>query len=664
MKSRFLIAVLVVATLFTGYTNETHASGPAEIIAQTNPPETAYEQVSYLTFGRFGSDAAGIALRPPVINESGDVMFFASLGGPVGGSDTGLYISTISGVKRQVLRRFLTIPGYSPGTSLESFTSSLFTRNADAVMKLNLTGPNVNIVVNPDGIYRSTPTSFIELERSGSPAPQTNPVAIFKPFSGTIPSTYEPLLVKNQDSDIVAIPVDVATPNTYHGIWMPEISNPLRVMASYPAPGISNTTLSTIEMMKFTDGPAIYRGILSGTGVQTLTFGSASIVNDEAIWKDLGGTAPILVARKGQTMSNGNPSVVLSSIFNTLNRLPFGASDGSVLFAGSIINGSTGANLGNALWRETNGTFEEIFKTGQPISNAPGLTANLIVGDEINQTILDCDGTATFLGSLAGPGVTYLNEMALMQETSTGPAVIARARSQAAGVPDGVIYTSTSLKNKRVCGGNGDFAFTAQVQGTGVSSANDRGVWYVQNGQSQLVFREGMQINDVAIAEIKNSGDSLQVSGSGRVIVNADVVFASSPFGARYSSVLSWAPCGVPEVLVRISSPVMLETGLSPSVINFQFGTKNAMNDAGEVVLALKFASIGANDEKVVKFPPVDCNPPCPADFDGNGSAEVADIFAFLSAWFAGSASADFDENGQVQVNDIFAFLSAWFAGC
>jgi len=54
----------------------------------------------------------------------------------------------------------------------------------------------------------------------------------------------------------------------------------------------------------------------------------------------------------------------------------------------------------------------------------------------------------------------------------------------------------------------------------------------------------------------------------------------------------------------------------------------------------------------------------CAADIDGNGAVEVPDIFAFLSAWFAGNAAADFDGNGMVQVPDIFAFLSAWFAGC
>jgi hypothetical protein len=42
---------------------------------------------------------------------------------------------------------------------------------------------------------------------------------------------------------------------------------------------------------------------------------------------------------------------------------------------------------------------------------------------------------------------------------------------------------------------------------------------------------------------------------------------------------------------------------------------------------------------------------------------QVADIFAFLNAWFAGDLSADINGGG-LAVSDIFAFLNAWFAGC
>jgi len=54
----------------------------------------------------------------------------------------------------------------------------------------------------------------------------------------------------------------------------------------------------------------------------------------------------------------------------------------------------------------------------------------------------------------------------------------------------------------------------------------------------------------------------------------------------------------------------------------------------------------------------------CPGDFDRSGVVNVPDIFAFLSAWFAGDPRADFNNNGTVFTPDIFAFLSAWFASC
>ena len=56
----------------------------------------------------------------------------------------------------------------------------------------------------------------------------------------------------------------------------------------------------------------------------------------------------------------------------------------------------------------------------------------------------------------------------------------------------------------------------------------------------------------------------------------------------------------------------------------------------------------------------------CYADFNKSGVKDVADIFAYLSAWFANSPFADVggDGTGTRDVSDIFQFLSAWFVGC
>lgn len=53
---------------------------------------------------------------------------------------------------------------------------------------------------------------------------------------------------------------------------------------------------------------------------------------------------------------------------------------------------------------------------------------------------------------------------------------------------------------------------------------------------------------------------------------------------------------------------------------------------------------------------------PLRADFDGNGTVAVPDVFAFLGAWFAADLRCDWTGDAAVGVPDIFAFLTDWFA--
>ena len=62
---------------------------------------------------------------------------------------------------------------------------------------------------------------------------------------------------------------------------------------------------------------------------------------------------------------------------------------------------------------------------------------------------------------------------------------------------------------------------------------------------------------------------------------------------------------------------------------------------------------------------PIDAGDICPADVDGNGQVEPADIALFVSQWFTsiqnGTLEGDFDGNGSVQPSDVAAFVSVWF---
>lgn len=60
----------------------------------------------------------------------------------------------------------------------------------------------------------------------------------------------------------------------------------------------------------------------------------------------------------------------------------------------------------------------------------------------------------------------------------------------------------------------------------------------------------------------------------------------------------------------------------------------------------------------------------CSVDYDNSGSADVADLFGFLDAWFVQQGQAgpglatDYDNDLVVTVDDLFGFLDAWFIGC
>ncbi len=60
----------------------------------------------------------------------------------------------------------------------------------------------------------------------------------------------------------------------------------------------------------------------------------------------------------------------------------------------------------------------------------------------------------------------------------------------------------------------------------------------------------------------------------------------------------------------------------------------------------------------------VEDEPSCPADFDGNGAANVNDLLGFLGAFRVQGPGSDFDGNGSVNVNDLLGFLGAFRNGC
>lgn len=117
-----------------------------------------------------------------------------------------------------------------------------------------------------------------------------------------------------------------------------------------------------------------------------------------------------------------------------------------------------------------------------------------------------------------------------------------------------------------------------------------------------------------------------------------------------------------------ISTPAAIDCpGMCSSV--FPHGAileLTAIPHARSVFIGWTGACIGAGSCAATLTGPMAVNAEfrCKADFNGVGALDIADVFDFLSAWFAQDPRADFDQDGELVVFDIFSFLHAWFAGC
>lgn len=60
---------------------------------------------------------------------------------------------------------------------------------------------------------------------------------------------------------------------------------------------------------------------------------------------------------------------------------------------------------------------------------------------------------------------------------------------------------------------------------------------------------------------------------------------------------------------------------------------------------------------------PDECETPCPADFNGDGGVDGADVEAFFAAWTNADSAADVNEDGGVDGADVEAFFGYWEAG-
>ncbi len=389
------------------------------------------------------------------------------------------------------------------------------------------------------------------------------------------------------------------------------------------ATAVSAQTITSIGTLQPTGGTvealAISADGTAVTGYSTLTGGSYRAVR----WTPSGGLQNLGVVPGG------------------LRSLGFGISgDGSIVTGMSVVSG------GGHVFRWTAaGNMQDLGTIpAQNVSYGYAVSANgNMIGGGPTSTgvghgfIWTAAGGFTDIGLLPGAAVDASSSIYALSANGSFAAGIS-------GSPSGnraIRWSNerTTLEDLGVLGGGASSEAHA-ISGDGGVVTGSSG-----SASGQRAFRwtlaGGMADLGVVTGRANSSGDAISADGS--VIVGHDDTGAILWTGAL----------GMVDLQAFLVSRGVNMTGWVLTSCNGISADGTAMAGSGRLN--------GAARGWVVRgLPPFTCA----ADFDGNGTREVPDIFAFLSAWFAQDPRADIDGVPGIGVPDIFAFLSLWFAGC
>lgn len=272
------------------------------------------------------------------------------------------------------------------------------------------------------------------------------------------------------------------------------------------------------------------QGVVTSTGTLREGFGGVTSANSEVVYSNRSGVFS-LEYREGGTATGGTVFDLFSAVRgNDGNRLAIDATLKSGIGGVSTFN-----NRG--IWVEEDGGLREVVRTDAAMPGVDGRKfrafSNLLFNDA---------GHVAFAASSGSPNTFDT----IFSDASGALTLVARAGRAASGTNPGVLFDFDHLDFIGIPRLNfnnaGQVAFISGLSGTGVTAANDLGLW-AQNGSGvlQLIVREGNTIEvapgDSRTVETFNFGN---MNERGQIVFNAK--FTDGSFGLFLSNLVAQLP--------------------------------------------------------------------------------------------------------------------------
>lgn len=573
------------------------------------------------------------SLNNPVIDQDGFVTFRATLAGP-GITATGANANHIvvvtgdgSGPFSVVARNNSGVPGNTPATAIFSRTGSpnfsiATANNISEDGGILVSGYMTGTGIVNSGTATQNDTAMWFIPKSGAPKLLAQRL---DPCPGTAGALYSTnpmnggsgLRVNSLGQALFNVSLtggDTVTANNSAIVLLQEGADQLVIRKGDPAPGLPGVTVNPGSFGQFLNGSKVmFNGTLAGSGISTSNdsahFTNIGVANGLRIFAREGDAIPGL---KGLSFPSG------SSFSLSYGQRPL-ANDGTITFISELAGNVTALN-NRAVMTENSGTFTILMRKGESV---PGITDS--ADPNFAGKLFSSPTNAGFVrnrnGLLAFEGIIM---------NADGSAINLPAPATYFGVrkPDGSLIT--------IC-----------KQTDPVPGLPGWVIGSLSGGQTSLCVSD----TGVVVFLVPMSNATLQESGT--ALMAWDEVGGFRLLGkATSQDVAPFTPTGD----TNFTGTPINQLTLIGSTGNNGDGGHTGFSTSGWLVLR---ANDSANSKSAIaRIYLGPSAPACPADVNGSGSVDAADLATLLAGW--GTTSPDLNGDGVVNGSDLATVLAAW----
>lgn len=243
---------------------------------------------------------------------------------------------------------------------------------------------------------------------------------------------------------------------------------------------------------------------------------------------------------------------------------------GEAVMRSNLLSGSSESNNGSL--HGAPGNVQILAREAQP---APG-TNTTFKGDGVSS--INASGTAAFVDAIAG---LFIGEPGTLQS-------IAEIGDPAPGLGAGVTFAGIGGGGELAFNDAGTAAFTANVQGTGISENNDEGIWLGSTSSVQRVVAEGAAAPGGGAGAVFGSFlAGPNINGTG------EITFTSQLAGTANAEAIH---AGAPATLTLVARVGATYSGHEMIELHDSLITTPLINAAGQVAFGAFVEPVGTSD--------------------------------------------------------------------